>query len=524
MATYTRQNVWDAGGADGWGGPVIWLARGVKAMKAAGVDVLNNRTGWRFFACMHGFSAQYWPLRGGWYTKGEAMPDGTDKDVFWNQCQHGSWYFLPWHRGYLMALENVLRSHIVKLGGPADWALPYWNYFKTNQADLPIAFAKNEWPDGGDNPLYVVNRYGPNDPGGKGGGKVYVEIGPPNGTDQNALGDDLFISPDPDDSATEFGGIQTGFEPSGGNHGGIESAPHDDVHVFVGGGGNARPPYGLMTWPPTAALDPIFYLHHANIDRLWEVWKSDPAHTDPTNEPDWMGGPTHADPTSRAFVMPRPDNTAWTYTPGDVHDLSQLDYSYDDLAPAGVVSAPQARLAALGIAAPTARPTATREGTLAMAAAPKTSELMGATGALRISGTEATASLPIDTAARTRLTASFAAAAQTAKPDRVFLRLENIKTDHDGIPLTVYLGLPDGTEHRAGLVTLFGASQASQADGDHAGNGMTKVMEVSRIIDQLHARDALKAGTLRVRVVPRHAVPASADLSIGRISLYRRPG
>ena len=27
-----------------------------------------------------------------------------------------------------------------------------------------------------------------------------------------------------------------------------------------------------MTDPAKAALDPIFWLHHANIDRLWEVW------------------------------------------------------------------------------------------------------------------------------------------------------------------------------------------------------------------------------------------------------------
>jgi len=33
----------------------------------------------------------------------------------------------------------------------------------------------------------------------------------------------------------------------------------------------------------TAGLDPMFWLHHANIDRLWEVWRGrDPKHTNPT--------------------------------------------------------------------------------------------------------------------------------------------------------------------------------------------------------------------------------------------------
>lgn len=41
--------------------------------------------------------------------------------------------------------------------------------------------------------------------------------------------------------------------------------------------------------PVTAALDPIFWLHHANIDRLWEVWLGDNAeHVNPTDAK-WPG-------------------------------------------------------------------------------------------------------------------------------------------------------------------------------------------------------------------------------------------
>ena len=35
-----------------------------------------------------------------------------------------------------------------------------------------------------------------------------------------------------------------------------------------------RRPDGFMRSPATAGRDPIFWLHHANIDRLWEVWLS----------------------------------------------------------------------------------------------------------------------------------------------------------------------------------------------------------------------------------------------------------
>ena len=520
MATYTRQNVWDAGGKNGWGDTVLWYARGVQAMKDKRTDLLNNRTGWRFFGAMHDFIDSSWQSVK-YYTPGEPMPKGTDRATFWRQCQHGSWYFLPWHRGYLMAFEAVVRAAVVKAGGPKNWALPYWNYFAAGESDLPPAFAAPDWPDGkGDNPLYTPFRYGPDDPNAKGGGKVSVPIGS-DGATLDGMSCPAFISP-ADNSPEGFGGIQTGFLNRGGNHGGIESHPHDDVHVLVGGGWNAKVP-GLMTSPITAGLDPIFYLHHANIDRLWEAWKKSAiAQGDPTTVADWMKGPTNASPKARSFIMPQPDGKTWTYTPADVHDLSKLDYTYDDLGAPTAVPAPQVRLAALGIAPP--GPTATRQGAHAMAAAPKTSELMGATGALRISGAEAKTSLSIDSGVRHKFAASLAAAPQTAKPDRVFLRLENIKSNNEGVPLAVYLGLPDGTEHKAGNVSLFGLRQASSADGDHAGDGMTHVIEVSQIIDQLHARGALDAGKLTVRVVPRHPVPDEAGLSIGRISLYRRPG
>ena len=41
--------------------------------------------------------------------------------------------------------------------------------------------------------------------------------------------------------------------------------------------------------PMTAALDPIFWLHHANIDRLWEWWRTkDVAPDDPPRDPDYI--------------------------------------------------------------------------------------------------------------------------------------------------------------------------------------------------------------------------------------------
>lgn len=64
--------------------------------------------------------------------------------------------------------------------------------------------------------------------------------------------------------------------PSPGFSSSVEGTPHGAVHVTVG---------GLMGSVPTAAQDPIFWTHHANIDRLWNRWLDNPAHANPASGP-----------------------------------------------------------------------------------------------------------------------------------------------------------------------------------------------------------------------------------------------
>jgi tyrosinase len=76
----------------------------------------------------------------------------------------------------------------------------------------------------------------------------------------------------------------------------------------------------------TAALDPIFWVHHANIDRLWEVWlRRDPTHKNPT-EALWRSG--------IAFDFRNAAGAEVQMTCGEVVDptAAPLDYTYDDLA------------------------------------------------------------------------------------------------------------------------------------------------------------------------------------------------
>src|SRR5262249_36850288 len=112
-------------------------------------------------------------------------PTGGVSAQFWDQCQHQSWYFLPWHRGYLLALEAQIRAAVISAGGPATWALPYWNYFvPDNQFNIPPAFTQEDF-DGGPNPLFVEARYGPD-----GNGDIFVPT--PAGIQQHP-GDPNFV-------------------------------------------------------------------------------------------------------------------------------------------------------------------------------------------------------------------------------------------------------------------------------------------------------------------------------------------
>ena len=52
----------------------------------------------------------------------------------------------------------------------------------------------------------------------------------------------------------------------------LEGQPHNSTHNYIGGVGNIPGgPYGNMT-NNLSPVDPLFFLHHSNIDRLWDVW------------------------------------------------------------------------------------------------------------------------------------------------------------------------------------------------------------------------------------------------------------
>jgi hypothetical protein len=278
MTTYLRKNAWDAnnGGqftdASGNYTDLYWYAIGVQEMKSRPI---SDPTSWWFYAAIHGeYLTSYFGTGGAptyypnW-TKITSIPASANLNslppqnqisLFWNQCQHGTWFFQPWHRGYLVALENILRSIIIEKNGPADWALPYWNYLNQSttykEYQIPPAFTAKFLPDGvTPNPLYVPERYGPN-----GDSNVYIPVGP---SMQGAVANDEcqwdtnYSDPQnsqgsPNNYGYFYGGQQTGFSHSNGGFGDLEMNPHNFVHNFVGGQlpGKSLPDFTIQSTLP----------------------------------------------------------------------------------------------------------------------------------------------------------------------------------------------------------------------------------------------------------------------------------
>src|SRR5262249_960538 len=113
-------------------------------------------------------------------------------------------------------------------------------------------------------------------------------------------------------------------------------------------------------------------------------------------------------------------------------------------------------------------------------------------------------------------------------PDRIFLNLENVRGLNDATAFNVYINLPEGADpaqhpdNLAGSIALFGVRKATRGSDRHSGDGLTFVLEITHVIDTLHLAGALDAPQLHVRLVPLKPVPEAAQVSIGRISVFRQ--
>ncbi|MNJ84945.1 Tyrosinase [compost metagenome] len=443
-----------------------WYSKAVLAMKK---KPSTDPTSWNYQAAMHGFNANlsFWQGSAPW-------PGKTEQEQFWNQCQHGSWFFLPWHRMYLAYFEQIVAQTIVDLGGPAGWALPFWDYSDTsnpNARTIPPAFTN---PADASNGLWITGRQSNVIPA------RYVVL-----TALNTIpftGDGI-VSP------LGFGGPKTAFSHSGRTHGQLESLPHDMVHVAIG---------GAMGDPRTAALDPIFWLHHANIDRLWQVWLNEGGQRENPGETSWL---------NFNFEFHDSKGNKAEMDCEDVIDTRKVlsGYTYQGV-PAGVPL--MERSAKLKSAVDFSLP-------LEVIAATNEHYKLGASKTL----------IPLSLASKPKSRAGLKAMSMSSnKPKTTFLHFENITGT--GVPPIhdVYLNLPDGSADKdayyAGSLSFFGVEEASTPNTHQSGSGQHYALDISSLINKLEGSSNWKDDELDISIEPTYQMDKDTSLTIGRISLY----
>jgi len=101
-----------------------------------------------------------------------------------------------------------------------------------------------------------------------------------------------------------------------------------------------------------------------------------------------------------------------------------------------------------------------------------------------------------------------------AAPERrVYLNIENITGSGAPTSYAVYVNVPQGDspqQHQelyAGLLPMFGLTEASRTDQTHNGSGLNYALEISDIIRTLEARSDWDPSKLRVTFVPEEVAP-----------------
>ena len=224
------------------------------------------------------------------------------------QLGHGGPIFLPWHRQYVLLFERALREVSGK-----NISVPYWNW--TDPASTRAVFSDDFMGGDGDpNDGYAVKT----GPFRKGRWQLNVQPaglewsasatpyltrhfgGWPNSPlpapadVQFALGARRYDAPPyttESAPADSFRNALDGFRPplaavvACGPDGFVASAPnpakrlelHNAVHLWTGGmvapqAGGARL-LGTMANVSSSPNDPVFFLHHAMVDRIWAEWQ-----------------------------------------------------------------------------------------------------------------------------------------------------------------------------------------------------------------------------------------------------------
>jgi len=400
--------------------------------------------------------------------------------AMWNTCQghfaaSGEPYFCPWHRMYVCYFEEIIRE---VLHDP-KFTLPYWNYTSAASYAVPKEFRQQNDPLWG--PLFRPDR----NPTSNAGQPIFA-----------AGGSASDLSPAPAMGETQYlpSGAISGFNQT------LDFGLHGNVHVFTGNSLGM----GQVPW---AANDPIFWMHHCNIDRIWTSWNA-AGHTNPTTAA-WL---------NKTFVFAGPDGRGVRVPVKDYTNTRKCDYQYDRLISAPLVASAGPSLAAEAAAAPAPVTVAkTQSGPVALGAAPVRVNLQS--------------TAPASPAAAPAAGASPLSARLSNLPDnrRLYLVISDFKASAPPETLfRVYLDLPDSpptdpvNSHYVGSFNFFAAvPHGDSTDHDHGDTARSISFDITDVAANLDANGQLKAEP-GVTIVPAKAPFADAKAVVGNISFVEQ--
>lgn len=164
------------------------------------------------------------------YSKGQITAYANEHGNHFDHGIHWGPAFLPWHRYFLLTVERELKKTDARI------FLPYWDWTRADSRNLDAEPWKSFFG-------------GRNNTGGRFDHWSYTRAltPPPNSAPLPSLDnviDEL--------QASTFAGYRR-----------MECGSHAPGHTWTGGtmAGGQSP------------LDPLFYLHHCNVDRLWAIWQ-----------------------------------------------------------------------------------------------------------------------------------------------------------------------------------------------------------------------------------------------------------
>ncbi|KAF2434294.1 Di-copper centre-containing protein [Tothia fuscella] len=299
------------------------------------------------------------------YSGVESNPEAIGQGAC-GYCTHSTGLFPPWHRAYNALYEQgfyeQVQAVVNEFSGAQKAAfqraasglrIAYWDWAATGAGDVPSILTQQKVtvpsPNGGsqsiDNPFYAYKFQVLNEAAT--GGYPWINwqntLRYPTSGDASSVSD---ISSFVDNVKSAFTSVQaltykmllncgkweemaddSARTSSDGCSAGLESI-HDQIHMNIGGNGH-------MGDLGHASFDPIFWLHHTNVDRLASLWQiaqdktwytagssGVPTFTSPANEQaggDYPLAPFYKDAGSQTF-----------WTPNDLEDWTRLHYTYPE--------------------------------------------------------------------------------------------------------------------------------------------------------------------------------------------------